>query len=517
MGERERAQAAEGVAAAAWWLDDDAEVAEGYEQAYRSYRAVGDVRGAARSAAWLGNGALQLQGRHAVAQGWFRHGRRLLQGVPPGKEGALLTLFEGVAARLRGDGETAIKRAEEVVAAARGLGSSDLAVQGMALSGVARVDRGEVGEGMRLLDEAAGAALAGETEAGSVWMPGCYLLQSCVQARDWGRAEEWSGRVMAFCRRMDLGAPFALCRTHYGTALLWRGRWAEAEAELTGAVHALSGLRPQHAAEAVAQLGELRRRQGRREEAAELFGRAGATPDGRLGLAELRLDAGDPAGALDLAVPLLGALPPDASLERCRALELLVRAATALGPAAGAGRVREAARELSGLAGTVGTDAVRAAAAWANALAALHTTAAEDPARGLQDAAALFERAGDAYNAARARLDLAAALLARDRPRAAAGEAATARETFVRLGAPADARRAARLLARAHRRPEPGLTARQREILALVALGLTNRDIAARLALSEHTVKRHLANILSRLDEPTRKAAVAHASRAGLL
>ncbi|PZG35284.1 hypothetical protein C1I98_27605, partial [Spongiactinospora gelatinilytica] len=186
VGERERAQAAEGVAAAAWWLDDDAEMAERYEQAYRSYRAVGDVRGAARSAAWLGNGALQLHGRHAVAQGWFRQGRRLLQGVSPGKEGALLTLFEGVAARLRGDGETAIKHAEEVVAAARGLGSSDLEVQGMALSGVARVDRGEVGEGMRLLDEAAGAALAGETEAGSAWIPGCYLLQSCVQARDWG-------------------------------------------------------------------------------------------------------------------------------------------------------------------------------------------------------------------------------------------------------------------------------------------------------------------------------------------
>ncbi|PZG37394.1 hypothetical protein C1I98_25525, partial [Spongiactinospora gelatinilytica] len=348
-------------------------------------------------------------------------------------------------------------------------------------------------------------------------------------------AEEWSGRVMAFCRRLDLGRPFARCRTHYGTALLWRGRWAEAEAELTGAARALSGLRPQYAAEAVAQLGELRRRQGRREEAAELFGRADATPDGRLGLAELRLDEGDPAGALDLAGPLLGALPPGASLERCRALELLVRAATALGPAAGASRVREAARELSRLAGTVGTDAVRASAAWAAALTTLHTSpdgrtddgtalraspdggAGEDPDCGLRRAAALFERAGDAYNAARARLDLAAALLARDRPQAAAGEAATARETFVRLGAPAEARRAARLLARAHRRPEPGLTTRQREILGLVALGLTNRDIAGRLTLSEHTVKRHLANILSRLGEPTRKAAVAHASRAGLL
>jgi DNA-binding NarL/FixJ family response regulator len=60
-----------------------------------------------------------------------------------------------------------------------------------------------------------------------------------------------------------------------------------------------------------------------------------------------------------------------------------------------------------------------------------------------------------------------------------------------------------------------GLTVRQTEILRLVASGLTNRDIAERLVLSEHTVKRHVANILSRLGLPSRAAAATHASRAG--
>jgi pimeloyl-ACP methyl ester carboxylesterase/DNA-binding CsgD family transcriptional regulator len=63
----------------------------------------------------------------------------------------------------------------------------------------------------------------------------------------------------------------------------------------------------------------------------------------------------------------------------------------------------------------------------------------------------------------------------------------------------------------------PGLSAREREILRLVARGLSNPAIAAELALSEHTVKRHVANILVKLNLPTRAAASAAAARAGLL
>ncbi|MGE5200435.1 MAG: LuxR C-terminal-related transcriptional regulator [Acidobacteriota bacterium] len=62
-----------------------------------------------------------------------------------------------------------------------------------------------------------------------------------------------------------------------------------------------------------------------------------------------------------------------------------------------------------------------------------------------------------------------------------------------------------------------GLTGREREVLRLVAQGLSNSRIAAKLDLSEHTVKRHVANILTKLDLPTRAAASAFAAREGLL
>ena len=61
------------------------------------------------------------------------------------------------------------------------------------------------------------------------------------------------------------------------------------------------------------------------------------------------------------------------------------------------------------------------------------------------------------------------------------------------------------------------LTARELEVLTLVAQGLNNPDIARRLVLSEHTVRRHLANILRKLGLSSRTAAAAWGVRAGLI
>jgi DNA-binding NarL/FixJ family response regulator len=62
-----------------------------------------------------------------------------------------------------------------------------------------------------------------------------------------------------------------------------------------------------------------------------------------------------------------------------------------------------------------------------------------------------------------------------------------------------------------------GLTAREIEVLRLVADGLNNQTIGERLFLSEHTVHRHVANILNKLSVSSRAAAVAQAARRGLL
>jgi LuxR family maltose regulon positive regulatory protein len=71
----------------------------------------------------------------------------------------------------------------------------------------------------------------------------------------------------------------------------------------------------------------------------------------------------------------------------------------------------------------------------------------------------------------------------------------------------------------ASRRPSDtaGLTRRELEVLRLVADGLNNQDIAARLFVSDHTIHRHVANIFNKLSVSSRAAAVAQAARRGLL
>jgi DNA-binding NarL/FixJ family response regulator len=131
-----------------------------------------------------------------------------------------------------------------------------------------------------------------------------------------------------------------------------------------------------------------------------------------------------------------------------------------------------------------------------------------------------FELGGAPYDAAAARLELATSLAGLGREDAARREANAARERLLGLGANAEAERAARIEAACDRpggERMSGITPREREVLHLLAEGLTNRQIAERLVLSEHTVHRHVTNILRKLDLPTRTAAAAHAVRAGLV
>jgi DNA-binding NarL/FixJ family response regulator len=92
-----------------------------------------------------------------------------------------------------------------------------------------------------------------------------------------------------------------------------------------------------------------------------------------------------------------------------------------------------------------------------------------------------------------------------------------ARRVFVDLGAAPDVA-AVDSLARSWSAPTPGgLTARELEVLRLVASGRTNRAIASDLVLSEKTVARHVANIFTKLGLSSRAAATAYAYEQGLV
>ena len=91
-----------------------------------------------------------------------------------------------------------------------------------------------------------------------------------------------------------------------------------------------------------------------------------------------------------------------------------------------------------------------------------------------------------------------------------------ARSTFAALGAAPDLAWADSLSGAAHRKTPGGLTAREAEVLALVAQGKTNRQIADQLVISEKTVASHLSHMFTKLGLTSRAAATAYAYEHGL-
>jgi ATP/maltotriose-dependent transcriptional regulator MalT len=277
------------------------------------------------------------------------------------------------------------------------------------------------------------------------------------------------------------------------------------------------------ASDAVVRLAELRRRQGRLVEAARLFEAAGSHPLALIGMAELTIDRGDARAAADLAERYLRRLPPQNRTDRSSGLELIVRALAAAGDLDGA---RTALAELTSIAALMMTRPLRAFASRAAAWVELAAGRPDDARRHFEDAVDHFLQSGAPFELANARLALARALLQGGRVDEAAVEAQRALDLLTELKAEFHMGQARAFLdalprreATAAERPgaAAGLSPREMDVLRLIAEGLSNQAIGERLFVSEHTVHRHVANILNKLSVSSRAAAVAQATRRGLI
>jgi LuxR family transcriptional regulator, maltose regulon positive regulatory protein len=522
----ETPEALEGLGLAAWWLDHTDVVFDARERAYRAYRVRDDRVAAARVATWIAWDSAAFRGEEGVANGWLLRARRLLEGQADCPELAFLSCRAAVFALLdEGDPEAAEALSSEAIRVGQSLGSIDYEMVGRALRGFARVTIGRVSDGLRELDEVSAAILAGElSDRLLIGLAGCYLIGACDRVRDHARVIQWCERIKEHSRKWGLRQLFAVCRTQYASVCMWRGAWEEAERELTDACHELSICRPGMTTDGLARLGELRRRQGRLDEAATLFERSGGHPIASLGRAAVALDRGDARGAAELADRHLRRLPTKNRTERAAALELLIRALTGA-DAADLERPHVALTELKAIATEAQTPPLLASAGLSAGLVALAENDLDSARRHVEDAVDLFERSGAPFEVARARLDLARVLERLDRTSDAAGEVDRAIDQLMQLDARIALGVAHKLRERLQTPPASdkaasaagGLTAREIEVLRLISSGLSNQAIADRLCISQHTVHRHVANTLSKLDVPSRSAAVAQAARLGLL
>ena len=523
----ETPEALEGLGLAAWWLDRADVVFDARERAFRGYRSRGDHVSAARIAVWIAWDSAAFRGEEGVAKGWLQRARRLLEGQSESPEHAFLAARDAVFTLLDdGDPEAAEALSREAIRVAQTLRAIDYEMVGRALLGFALITRGHVTDGLRELDEVSAAILAGElTDRVLIALAGCYLIGACDRARDHGRAVQWCDRVKEHSRKWGLKPLFAVCRTQYASVCMWRGAWEEAERELTSACDELALCRPGMTTDGLARLGELRRRQGRLDEAAALFDRSGGHPIASLGRAAIALDRNDRQGAVELAERHLRRLPLKNRTERAGALELLIRALAVQGNVGNLDRARAALEELEDIASGANTPPLVASARLSAGLVANGAGDFETARRKLEDAVDLFDRSGAPFEAAQARVRLAGVLERLGRADAALAEVQRAREERARLDARVELAAADAIRQRLASASKPahapadtvGLTARELEVLRLISSGLSNQAIGERLCISEHTVHRHVANTLSKLRVPSRSAAVAQAARLGLL
>ena len=525
LAEGETPEALEGMGWVGHMLDEDRLTFDAREGAYRLYLERGEKGSAARIAAWLAADSLMFRGEPAVANGWLKRAHSLIDGLEPGVDHGWLAIQEGhIAVALDEDTVKARRLAALAVELGRAFGAPELEMLGLGLEGRALVSEGELEEGMRRLDEATTVALDGEARLlFCVAWACCYLIAACERVRDYERAAQWCARVGEFCGQHDI---FLLntCRAHYASVLSWQGRWDEAESQLSAAVEGLQASRPPMVGDALARLGELRRRQGRLADAEELFARSETHSLSLLGCAALALDRGQPSEAADLADRYLRRFPDPGRIERSAGLEVAIRALARLGERE---RATEALGQLREIAARARTRPLLAAVCSSEGTLAVARGDHDAARRAFEDALDLLAASNARFEAARVRLDLAATLSALGRHDRARREIEAARAGFQELGADGESARAEAMLGKLRRThatlpaeavdtPLGQLSERELEVLSLVAEGLTNRDIAQRLVLSEHTVNRHVANILRKLGLPSRAAAASLAGRHGL-
>lgn len=502
----------ERLATAAYLVGKDEDSAGIWVRAHQECLRLGDPVRAARCAFWLAL-ALLLKGDMAQGGGWLGRAHRLLEDSPRACAEQGYLLIPAGLQRL-GEGDAAGAHATFGQAAKIGdlFAEQDLVTLGHLGQAQSLVQLGEFGNGASLLDEVMVAVVAGEVSpivAGIVY---CAVIEACHDIFDLRRAQQWTAALTRWCAAQPDLVPYrGQCLVYRAELMQLHGAWSDALQETRQACTRLA--QQPAVGMALYQLGELHRLRGEvaaAEEAYRQAHRSGRTP--HPGLARLRLAQGD-IGAAQAAIrtALDEAQGPSAQSHLLAAQVEIMLAAHDV-PAA-----RVAADKLSRIAADVDAPLLGAMSAQAEGATILAEGDARSALAVLRQAWQAWRELEAPYEAARARVMIGQACQAIGDDDTAQLEYDAACETFRELGASPDLAEVERRSGVATARSVSGLTRRENQVLALVAVGKSNRAIAAELFLSEKTVARHVSNILAKLELHSRSAATAYAHQHGLL
>jgi DNA-binding CsgD family transcriptional regulator len=491
----------------AFMLARDDEAMGLLERGHHASLDAGDLPRAVRCAFWIGM-MLAVRGEMGPASGWLGRTQRLVErDERDSVERGYMLLPQIFRHEAEGDLDAAASTAGSAAAIGERFRDADLFALATLQQGVALIKDGRVREGLALLDEAMVAVTAGAVSPIVVGIVYCGVILACQRVFEVRRAREWTAALTRWCEgQPDLVAFTGRCLLHRAEILQLTGSWPDALEEARRAGRRFTETMNPAVGVARYRAGEVLRLQGEFAAAEEAYrdaSRAGREP--QPGLAQLRLAQGrHEAAATSIRRAREETTDP---LKLAEILPAFVEIMLAIG---GVEEAREACDQLEEIAARYESVLLSAMVAHARGAVALAYEDVQGALLALRGALQHWQEVEAPYDGARTRELIGQACGALGDHDAAALELEAAHDAFRRLGAAPDVARLDALVSASDSNTH-GLTRRELEVLRLVAAGNSNREIAGRLVISEHTVARHLQNIFAKLDVSSRTAASAFA------
>jgi DNA-binding CsgD family transcriptional regulator len=498
----------EQLAMSAYLIGRDDDYLRSLERAHHARLDAGQPIRAVRCAFWLGL-RLLFRGEMGRANGWLARAQRLLEReTAECSEQGYLLLPVVEHQLVAGDWEAAYATAANAAAIGEQCSEADLIACARHQQGRARLQQGQIEQGLALLDEVMVTVAAGELSCLVTGLMYCSIIQACQQVYAFGRACEWTAALARWCEAQPEMVAFAgACRVHRAEIMQLRGAWQDAIEE-AGRARERSPLTDQQvAAAAFYQQAEVHRLRGELAAAEQAYRSAsqlGMEP--QPGMALLRMAQGradTAASAIRRAV--------SASTDRLQRARLLPACIEIMVAVNDIEEARNACRELEEIARTLNAEMLGAIAAQARGALTLAEGNAHAAFGALRRALAVWQQLEAPYATARVRMLIGFACRALGDDDGARLELESARSAFARLGAAPDIARIDALLNGAPSSPPHRLTPRELQVLRLITAGKSNKVIAGELSVSAKTIDRHVSNIFTKLDVPSRAAATAYA------
>jgi len=496
-------------AIASYLTGNDLESDDLLTRAHQGFLSLDKKEDAARCAFWLGF-KLMLRGEYARGGGWMSRAGRILEVA---QLDCVVAGYLIIPAALQKLGEGNYSAAGEMFAqaleAGKRFGDPSLCALGRLGSGQSLIEAGEMEQGIRLLDETMAAVEADEVGPIAAGIIYCAVIEICQKIFDLHRAREWTHALNRWCESQPGLVPFrGQCLVRRAEIMQFQGTWKNAFRESEKACKLLSKPPGEPAAgEAYYRKGEICRARGdfsKAEEAYQNASKWGREP--QPGLALLCLAKGQTENSMKMALRLYSD-----TVKKLKRVQFLPAIVEILLEAGDAQKAREAAEELNEIASGISTSYLKAIASRAYGAVLLAEGDPDNALKQLRPSWSAWEQLGIPYESARCRVLIARACRGLGDTETAKLEFNAAKWVFQKLGAVPDIQRVDNLAHPTHSASLHGLTARQLEVLRLVAGGMSNRGIAGKLYISERTVERHVSDIFNKLNVSSRSAATAFA------